>query len=163
LKYKEYLLFNKNIVISFIFAIVSGAITSRIIAPSFMASMNSIITLIAEDIVFYTVFGILFYVDNINKRKNGYSVEQNSATLNNTRFENIKWIIIKLVSTMSIAEIEYNIVKPYIQYLLLTQRLEPFAASVIASLAGIAGFIAIADLMAHYTKLFRKHQESRRI
>ena len=55
-----------------------------------MASMNSIITLIAEDIVFYTVFGILFYVDNINKRKNGYSVEQNSATLNNTRFENIK-------------------------------------------------------------------------
>ena len=97
MKYKEYLLFNKNIVISFIFAIVSGAITSRIIAPSFMASMNSIITLIAEDIVFYTVFGILFYVDNINKRKNGYSVEQNSATLNNTRFENIKWIIIKLV------------------------------------------------------------------
>jgi hypothetical protein len=83
LKYKEYLLFNKNIVISFIFAIVSGAITSQIIAPSFMASMNSIITLIAEDIVFYTVFGILFYVDNINKRKNGYSVEQNSATLNN--------------------------------------------------------------------------------
>ena len=48
-----------------------------------MASMNSIITLIAEDIVFYTVFGILFYVGNINKRKNGYSVEQNSATLNN--------------------------------------------------------------------------------
>ena len=83
MKYKEYLLFNKNIVISFIFAIVSGAITSQIIAPSFMASMNSIITLIAEDIVFYTVFGILFYVDNINKRKNGYSVEQNSATLNN--------------------------------------------------------------------------------
>ena len=99
-----------------------------------MASMNSIITLIAEDIVFYTVFGILFYVDNINKRKNGYSVEQNSATLNNTRFENIEWIIIKLVSIMSIAEIEYNIVKPYIQYLLLTQRSEPFEASVIASL-----------------------------
>jgi hypothetical protein len=60
---------------------------------------------------------------------------------------------------MSIAEIEYNIVKPYVQYLLLTQRLEPFPASVIASLVGMAGFIAVADLMAHYTKLFRKHQE----
>jgi hypothetical protein len=60
---------------------------------------------------------------------------------------------------MSIAEIEYNIVKPYVQYLLLTQGLEPFIASVVASLVGIAGFIAVADLMAHYTKLFRKHQE----
>jgi hypothetical protein len=34
--------------------------------------------------------------------------------------------------------------------------LEPFIASTTASLVGIAGFIAIADLMAHYTKLFRK-------
>ena len=46
-----------------------------------MSSLNSIITLITEDIVFYTVFGILFYVDSIDKRKNGYSVEQKSATL----------------------------------------------------------------------------------
>jgi hypothetical protein len=63
----------KNIVVSFIFTIISGAITSHIIA-SFMASINSIITLITEDIVFYTIFGMLFYVDNINKRKNSYSV-----------------------------------------------------------------------------------------
>jgi hypothetical protein len=44
---------------------------------------------------------------------------------------------------MSIAEIGYNVVKPYVQYLLLTQKLEPFIASTIASLVGIAGFIAV--------------------
>src|SRR5919202_6310469 len=83
LKYKKYLLFNKNILIGFVCAALTGAATSQIIAPTFTLALNSIITLITEDIVFYTVFGILFYVDNINKRKNGYSVEQNSATLNN--------------------------------------------------------------------------------
>jgi hypothetical protein len=82
-----------------------------------------------------------------------------STTLHNTRFEDLKWVIIKLVSAMSIAEIEYNLVKPYVQYWLLTQRFEPFIASVIASLVGIAGFIAVADLMAHYTQLFKKNKE----
>jgi hypothetical protein len=155
LKYKKYFLFNKNILIGFISALISGAITSQIIAPKFTFALNSLITLITEDVVFYTIFGILFYIDN--KRENDIIKQQKpkSATLHNTRFGNIKWVIIKLVSTMSIAEIGYNIVKPYVQYWLLTQRFEPFIASVIASLVGIAGFIAVADLMAHYTQLFR--------
>jgi hypothetical protein len=30
---------------------------------------------------------------------------------------------------------------------------------VIASLVGMAGFIVVADLMAHYTQLFKAHKE----
>ena len=159
MKYKKYFLFNKNIAIGFVCALFTGAITSQLILIKFTFALNSLITLITEDIVFYTIFGILFYVDN--KRENGSlkQEKQKSDTLHNTRFEDIKRVIIKLVSTMSIAEVEYNIVKPYIQYLLLTQRLEPFIASVIASIVGIGGFIAVADLSAHYTKLFRKNEE----
>jgi hypothetical protein len=155
LKYKKYLLFNKNILIGFVCAALAGAATSQIIAPTFTLALNSIITLITEDIVFYTVFGILFYVDNKgeNNTKDGKPA---SAIRRTTRFGDVKWVIIKLISTMSIAEIGYNVVKPYVQYLLLTQKLEPFIASTIASLVGVAGFIAVANLMAHYTKLFRK-------
>lgn len=76
--------------------------------------------------------------------------------MRHTRFGDIKWVIVKLISTMSIAEIENNIVKPYIQYWFLTQLFEPFIASVIGSLVGIVGFIAVADLMAHSTRLFKK-------
>jgi hypothetical protein len=57
---------------------------------------------------------------------------------------------------MSVAEIEYNIVKPYVHYLLLTQHFEAFIASIIASLVGIIGFIIVANLAAHYTGLFKK-------
>ena len=159
LKYKKYLLFNKNILIGFVCAALTGAATSQIIAPTFTLALNSIITLITEDIVFYTVFGILFYVDNKgeNNKSNTTKDEKPASTIRRTtRFRDVKWVIIKLISTMSIAEIGYNVVKPYVQYLLLTQKLEPFIASTIASLVGIAGFIAVANLMAHYTKLFRK-------
>ena len=158
MKYRKYLLFNKNILIGFVSALVSGGITSQIIAPKFTLALNSIITLIIEDVVFYTIFGILFYVDN--KRESDFAKQQQrSTTFHNTRFEDVKWVIVKLVSTMSIAELEYNLVKPYVQYWLLTQRFEPFIASVIASSVGLAGFIAVADLMAHYTSLFRKNKE----
>lgn len=157
MKYKKYLLFNRNILIGFVCASLAGATTSQIMAPKLTLALNSVITLITEDIFFYTVFGILFYLDH--KREVIKQQKDKSTTPYGAKFEDIKWIVIKLISTMSIAEIEYNIVKPYVQYLLLTQRLEPFIASVIASIVGIVGFVAVADLSAHYTKLFRKNHE----
>jgi hypothetical protein len=158
LRYKDYLLFNKNILIGFVCAFSTGAITSQLVAPKSTYALNSLIALIAEDLVFYTVFGILLYLDNRRKNESIKQKQQQYSTrINSTRFGNIKWLIIKLASTMSVAEVEYNIVKPYVHYWLLTQqRFEPFVASVIASLVGISGFIAVADLMAHYTRLFKK-------
>jgi hypothetical protein len=151
LKYKEYVLFNKNILIGFVCAFITGATVSQLILAKFTYSSNSLITLITEDVVFYTIFGILFYIDY----RQSY-IKQKQQSIRHTRFGDIKWVIVKLVSTMSIAEIEYNIVKPYVQYWLLTQLFEPFIASVIGSLVGIVGFIAVADLMAHSTRLFKK-------
>ncbi|MFZ0514127.1 MAG: hypothetical protein WAM14_21155 [Candidatus Nitrosopolaris sp.] len=151
MKYKEYLLFNKNILIGFVCAFIAGATVSQLILAKFSYVLNSLITLITEDVVFYTIFGILFYIDY---KRSYFKQEQQSAR--HARFGDIKLVIVKLISTMSIAEIEYNIVKPYIQYWFLTQLFEPFVASVIGSLVGIAGFIAVADFMAYYTRLFKK-------
>ena len=49
------------------------------------------------------------------------------------KYAKIKWVIIKVVSTLSAAEIEYNTVKPSIHFWLLTIHYEPFVASTIAS------------------------------
>lgn len=151
MKYKEYLLFNRNILIGFVCAFITGATVSQLILAKFTYASNSLITLITEDVIFYTIFGILFYIDN----RRSYN-KQEQQSIQHTRFGDIKWVIVKLISTMSIAEIEYNIVKPYIQFWFLTQHFEPFIASVIGSLVGIVGFIAVADLMAHSTRLFKK-------
>jgi hypothetical protein len=155
LKYRQYILFNRNILLAFVCAFVSGAIISHVTITRFSYASNSLITLLTEDGVFYTVFGILFYFDN-KMKNNPTRQEAQSSTLHGIRFGNIKWVIIKLVSSMSIAEVEYNIVKPSVHYLLLTQHFEAYIASIIASLVGIIGFIIVANITAHYIGLFKK-------
>ena len=56
-------------------------------------------------------FGVLFYIN----RKEKYVNE----STHKTDFAKIKWISVKMISTPSIAEIENNIVKPYIHDWLL--------------------------------------------
>ena len=68
----------------------------------------------------------------------------------------VKWVLIKLASTLSVAEIEYNTVKPAIHFWLLTLHYQPFVASTIASFITIIGYLAVADSMAYLTRLFKK-------
>ncbi len=68
----------------------------------------------------------------------------------------VKWVIIKLASTLSVAEIEYNTLKPFIHFWLLTLHYPAFIASTIASLVTILGYFVVADSMAYLTRLFKK-------
>ena len=60
-------------------------------------------------------------------------------------YSRVKWVLIKLASTISVAEIEYNTVKPAIHFWLLILDYQPFVASTIASFITIIGYIAVAD------------------
>ena len=68
----------------------------------------------------------------------------------------VRWVLIKLTSTLSVAEIEYNTVKPAIHFWLLTLHYQSFVASTIASFITIIGYLAVADSMAYLTRLFKK-------
>jgi hypothetical protein len=94
--------------------------------------------------VFLAIFGILFYFDYKDK----FVGEQGSTR--------VKWLLIKLTSTLSVAEIEYNTVKPALHFWLLTLHYQPFVASTIASFITIIGYLAVADSMAYLTRLFKK-------
>jgi hypothetical protein len=64
---KEYLLFNRNILIGFSGAFLSGAATSQGIARFTSPPVNSLISLVVETSLFLAIFGILFYFDNKDK------------------------------------------------------------------------------------------------
>jgi uncharacterized protein YacL len=64
---KDYLLFNRNILIGFVGAFLSGAASSQAIARFTSPLVNSIISVVAELGVFLTIFGVLFYFDNKDK------------------------------------------------------------------------------------------------
>jgi hypothetical protein len=147
-KLKVYLLFNRNILIGFVCAFLVGAASSQAIARVTSPLLNSIVSVVAELGVFLTIFGVLFYFDN----KDQFVDEQGERRESGK----VKWVLIKLASTLSVAEIEYNTVKPAIHFWLLIQDYQPFIASAIASLIAIIGYLAVADSMAYLTRLFKK-------
>jgi hypothetical protein len=145
---KDYLLFNRNILIGFSGAFLIGAGISQAISRSTSPLVNSLISIVAETGVFFVIFGVLFYFDNKDK----FVDEQGKKR----EFARVKWVLLKLVSTLSVAEIEYNTVKPAIHFWLLTLNYPPFIASTIASLITIIGYLAVASSMAYLTRLFKK-------
>lgn len=145
---KEYLLFNRNILIGFVGAFLTGAAISQAIAGFTSPLVNSLISIVAELGVFLSIFGVLFYFDNKDKFIDEKGKRSESGK--------VKWILIKLASTLSVAEIEYNTVKPAIHFWLLTLDYQPFIASTIASVIAIVGYLAVADSMAYLTRLFKK-------
>jgi len=78
-----------------------------------------------------------------------------------TEFAKLKLVLIKLASTLSVAEIEYNTVKPYFHYLFLSKGYEPFEASMIASSITIIGYVAVVDMMAYLTRLFKQQSKQK--
>ena len=145
---KEYLLFNRNILIGFVGAFLTGAAISQAIAGFTSPLVNSLISIVAELGVFLSIFGVLFYFDNKDKFIDEKGKRRESGK--------VKWVLIKLASTLSVAEIEYNTVKPAIHFWLLTLDYQPFVASIIASVIAIVGYLAVADSMAYLTRLFKK-------
>jgi hypothetical protein len=105
---KDYLLFNRNILIGFAGAFLTGAGISQAIAGLTSPFVNSLISIVAETGVFFVIFGILFYFDNKDK----FVDEQGKKR----EFARVKWVLLKLASTLSIAEIEYNTIKPTIHF-----------------------------------------------
>jgi hypothetical protein len=146
---KDYLLFNRNILIGFAGAFLTGAGISQSIAGLTSPLVNSLISIVTETSIFFAIFGILFYFDNKDK----FVDEQGKRR----EFAKVKWVLLKLASTLSIAEIEYNTVKPAIHFWLLTLDYQPFVASTIASFITIIGYLAVADSMAYLTRLFKNH------
>ena len=145
---KDYLLFNRNILIGFAGAFLTSAGTSQAISRFTSPIVNSLISLVAELSVYLAIFGILFYFDNKDKFVDKQGKRRESGK--------VKWVLLKLASTLSIAEIEYNTVKPAIHFWLLTLDYQPFIASTIASFITIIGYLAVADSMAYLTRLFKK-------
>lgn len=158
----DYLLFNRDILIAVTCGFFSSAITSQLIAKLTSNLTNSLISLIVDMSIFLMVFGILFYRDNKHRFiVDNKFTEQYGEKTKRIEFGKLKWVLIKLASTLSVAEIEYNTVKPYFHYLFLNKGYEPFVASMIASSITIVGYVAVVDIMAYLTRLFKQQSKQK--
>lgn len=143
--HREYIRLNKNLLLATAMAVIISAITAQLLADQ-AAYLNSSYTLLADLAVFYSAFGILFYVDNRKK----YLTEHGTVAS-----AYLKKDLIKIVTSIGAAEIVYMAVRWYLQYYLLTINYEPYAASIITHVISAIIYLAIVNLGVKLTNLYK--------
>ena len=146
-KHRNYILFNKNMIISGIFAFIVGTFFTQFYAQYEKNNfVNSILTLSVEYAVYIPLFGFLYYLDNKEKY-----VDQSGKK----NYVNIKNDILKLFAIFSISEIIFSVSKVSIHFQLMQISFEPYHASMIASFSAWFIFLVIINFGAKIVKLFK--------
>jgi len=148
-KYRNYILLNKNIIISGIFAFFGGAIFTQIYALYDNNNLiNSMITLSVEYGIYIPLFALLFYRDN--------RIRYIDPLTGGKNYDMIKTDIKKLIAAFSISELIFSFAKIYIHYELLQMSIvEAYQASMIGSISAWAIFLVSINLSIKAVKLFR--------
>ena len=146
-KYRNYILFNKNIIISGTLAFIVGTFFTQFYSQYEKNNfVNSIVTLSVEYAVYIPLFGLFYYLDNKEKY-----IDQSGKR----KYAIIKSDLIKLFTIFSISEIIYSVLKVSIHFQLMQISFEPYRASMIASFTAWFIFLVIINFGAKIVKLFR--------
>ncbi len=143
--YKEYIKLNKNLIISFIVAITLSAIVAQLLVNQ-ESYINSSYTVAVDFVTFYSTFGALFYFDNRKK----YRLE--SGLLDSSR---LKKDLIKIISSLGVAEIIYLIARWSLQYYFLAIHYEPYIASIIAHVSSTVLYMIVVNVGVKITRLYK--------
>tara|TARA_Y100000780_G_C13656292_1_gene406679 strand:- start:155 stop:607 length:453 start_codon:yes stop_codon:yes gene_type:complete len=144
-KYKEYLTLNKNILLAFTASIIISAIAADYFSDQYNY-LNTTLTLVVDYGVFFLTFGTLFYID---KRKK-YRIETGEL-----KKSSLKLDLIKIITSLGIAEIVYTIMRWSLQYYLLQIDYDTYLASIIAQLISIVVYLIVINLSVKITKLYK--------
>ncbi|WP_222424906.1 hypothetical protein [Candidatus Nitrosocosmicus arcticus] len=142
-------MFNKNLLISGIFAFFAGAIFTQFYSELSSDSLsNSIVTLIFEYCIYIPIFSYLFYLDN---KIRYYHLETGKKNYNRIRTD-----IKKLITAFAISETIYSVSKVVLHYqLLILGFIEPYQTSMIASTIAWIIFLLIINLSVKAVHLFK--------
>jgi hypothetical protein len=147
-KYRELILFNKNIIVAAIAAIITDAIVVQYAAQSITNNvLVSIFSIIADIGMYLAAFVGLFYIDNRKKYIDTVTGKRDSS-----RF---KQDAKKLVTALGVSEVIYMTGKFTSIYLLLQSNVAlPYQVAMLSTLLA-GGFSTVtANLMIKAQKLF---------
>ncbi len=148
-KYRNAILFNKNLIISGAAGFFASAYTSQIYSSyNDNALANSAVALATEYVVYLPLFAVLYYRDNKQRYIDPATGRKDGAQ--------IRRDIKKLFAAFSVSEIIFSITRVLSQYEILQFGTEPYAASMISSITAWAAFFLAINLMAKLVRLFRR-------
>lgn len=148
-RYRELILFNKNIIVAAVAAIITDAIVVQYAAQSISNDiLVSIFSIITDTGVYLAVFAGLFYIDNRKKYIDTVTGKRDSS-----RF---KQDAKKIVTALGVSEVVYIIAKFTSIYLLLQSNVAPppYQIAMLSTLLAGVFSIVTANLMIKAQKLF---------
>ena len=147
-KYKDYIIFNKNIIVAGTAALIVGTFFTQFYAQQNKNNfLNSIVTLSVEYAVYIPLFGLFYYLGNKEKYVDPLSGNKNYAIIKND--------IIKLFAIFTISEVIYSVSKVSIHFQLMQLSFEPYQASIIGSFTAWFIFLVVINLGARIVRLFK--------
>ena len=148
-KYRNAILFNRNLIISGAGGFFASAYMSQLYAQYNNNDFaNSAAALAVEYAVYMPVFATLFYVDNRKKYVNPATGRRDSRQI----LVDIK----KLFAAFSVSEGIFSVARILMQYELLQVGWQPYEASMASSLVAWGVFFVAINSMAKLVKLFRR-------
>ena len=144
-KYKEYLKLNKNILAGFVASITISAIVAQLLVGQ-EDYLNTTYTLIVDYVVFFSVFGGLFYLDNRKKYRLKSGQTDKIA---------LKKDLVKIVASLGIAEVVYTIIRWILQYYLLTIDYDPYLASITSQGIATIVYMVVLNLSVIMSRLYK--------
>ena len=142
---QEYLKLNKNILIAFAASIIISAAIAQILSDQ-EDYLNTTYTTIADYVIFFSVFSMLFFFDNRKK----YRTESG-----NTDNVKLKHDLIKLITSLGIAEVVYTVVRWALQYYFLTIDYDPYMASIVSQSISTIIYMIVVNLSVKITRLYK--------
>jgi len=144
-KYREYLRLNKNILLAFAASIIISAVVADYLSNQ-QDYLNSTLTLVADYCVFFSTFGILFYIDNRKKYR---------AETGELKKSLLKSDLIKIITSLGIGEVVYTIVRWSLQYYLLQIEYDAYLASIISQMISTVVYMIVLNLSVKITRLYK--------
>ncbi len=144
-KYTQYFKLNKNVLIAFAASITISAVVAQLLEGE-QDYLNTTYTLIADYVVYFTTFGSLFYYDNRKKYKNESGQVDRDL---------LKKDLIKIVSSLGVAEIIYTIARWVLQYYFLTIEYDPYIASIVSQGISTVVYMIVLNLSVKITRLYK--------
>ena len=144
-KYEEYLRLNKNILLAFAASITISAIAADYFSNQY-DYLNTTLTLAVDYMVFFSTFGILFYIDN-RKKYRSETGELKKLLL--------KSDLVKIITSLGIGEVVYTIVRWVLQYYLLQIDYDAYLASIVSQLISTVVYLVVLNFSVKITRLYK--------
>jgi hypothetical protein len=136
---------NKNILIAFAASIIISAIVAHMLSGQ-ADYLNTTYTLLVDYVIYFSTFGGLYYLDNRKK----YLLESGQ-----TDKSKLKHDLIKIITSLGIAEVVYTIVRWFLQYYFLTLNYDAYLASVVSQVISTIIYLIVVNLSVKMTRLYK--------